>query len=826
MRRIRPPSVVCAALAATFVASAPHFVMGEETAVNLRLQVVEFDPAHGVPALRESLRLDAEPSAGYFVVQFRQPIKPALLGKLRATGAQPLYYLPDQAYAVHLPEGKAAAVRALPEVRWLGAIQPGWKIAPDLGLRPFEDPTRRAGGLMLVTVDLFPSEDLAAAAARAVALGAEVIKTWSFPEVRRLLLRASSDQVVLLANLQAVAWIEEFGEAIPLNDTARWVVQTNVVDSVTVWDHGLHGENQIIGIIDTMLDTGSCYFRDPVNNNPGPNHRKIVGYHGLDPPFSPSDHGTHVAGTAAGDQFPITGASGSNGEAYAARISFSVLADVTGCCTGTGPSNLYQMLQVQRTDGARVHSNSWGDCGSPRYGTWSQDIDRFSNDFEESLVVFATCNAPNNEEFLGTPASAKNVLSVAASQNGLAAENYCTGAPGPTVDGRRRPEILAPGCSIVSALRGNPCSTRTFTGASMATPAVAAAGALTRQYFVEGWYPTGAPVPAHALIPTGALIKAMLLNSAVDMANIPGYPSNTEGWGRVLLENSLYFPQDSRGLAVLADVRNANGLTTGESVSYPLQIVDDEESLEVTLVFTEPPAAILAKPATVNNLDVEVRSPSGAVYKGNVFNAGVSAPGGDADPINNSELIVIPDPEVGEWRVTVRGTAVNQSTQGYALVATGQVELLGSLLLHDDHAVVDPPPLGNGDGLADPGETLTLPVALRNLLPDGVSSVTGRVRTDLPELAQVTVQDSAYPDIPGNSAATSFAPHYRLTIAPDATCGVEIPLNLDARHSTGSSSSSFSLEVGSAVLGFPAGDVPRTIPGSARSCPRLRFPTR
>lgn len=51
----------------------------------------------------------------------------------------------------------------------------------------------------------------------------------------------------------------------------------------------------------------------------------------------------------------------------------------------------------------------------------------------------------------------------------------------------------------------------------MATPVAAASATLLRQYFMEGFYPTGLRTSADAFTPTGALVKAMLINSAVPM---------------------------------------------------------------------------------------------------------------------------------------------------------------------------------------------------------------------------------------------------------------------------------------------------------------------
>lgn len=48
----------------------------------------------------------------------------------------------------------------------------------------------------------------------------------------------------------------------------------------------------------------------------------------------------------------------------------------------------------------------------------------------------------------------------------------------------------------------------------MATPVVAGSAALVRQYFTDGFYPSGRATPADALTPSGALIKAVMIAGA------------------------------------------------------------------------------------------------------------------------------------------------------------------------------------------------------------------------------------------------------------------------------------------------------------------------
>jgi len=422
-------------------------------------------------------------------------------------------------------------------------------------------------------------------------------------------------------------------------------------------------------------------------------------------------------------------------------------------------------------------------------------VDLFSYDHEDALVIFAVSNG----RYVRAPENAKNSLAVGASLNGLAADEHCSGGTGPTDDGRRKPEIFAPGCGIESARNRSICGTRDSSGTSMAAPAITATAALVRQYFEEGWYPGGIRQSANVVHPSGALVKAVLLNSATDMSGVPGYPSEQEGWGRVLLENGLHFEGDRRTLVVLGDVRNASGLAKGVSDHLEMRIDGSDEPLKVTLAFTEPPAALMAASATVNNLDLEMVSPSGFRYRGNAFDVetGWSITRGSSDPINNVETILIPEPEPGEWRVTVRGTEINQGTQGYALVATGRVSGGGGgSLRYLDHAVDDSGPLGNGNGIADPGETITLSLSLLNLRNSPANAVSGRLFSSAFARATVGGGTASFSDISAGGNAPSADPHFSVTLSPTTTCGEIVPFRVQSVHSAGSGDSSFGLPIG------------------------------
>jgi hypothetical protein len=617
----------------------------------LKLQTGEFDPLLAPPR-----RSGPTPGARHHLVQLHRPADAATLQRLRARLGPILLFVPEDTYLLRLDQAGAALASSLPEVRWVGPFLPEYKLSPTIGRRRFLDPTRRRSGRLLIFLFVLPGERLLDAVSAVERAGAQVLRVRDDGLSRRLLARVPAGSLQALARVEGISWIEEVGESRPRNSDTSWVIQSNAQGQTPIWDRGLHGESQILGHIDYPLDLSHCVFSD--TRPPGPDHAKVVGFRVST--SQPDSHGTHTAATAAGRFVPGLGFPGI---AHAARISHTDLHLVTGF--GASSSNLDELLLAAHADGARVHSNSWGDDGTTAYTSLAQDIDRFSREYEEDLVVFAATNLAT----LRTPENAKNVLAVGASGKAPAQDTHCSGGAGPTADGRRKPEIYAPGCNIVSASAGTECGVTQKTGTSMACAAVAGAGLLVRQYYTEGFHPGGKPSAGDALTPSGALLRATLINAALDLSGEAGYPSDREGWGRLLLDQALHLDGEVRRL-LIRDVRNAAGLSTGETDGLCFEVVDEGEPLRVTLAFTDVPAALNASDAVVNDLDLEVLGPEG-MYAGNDFADGRSRPGGSADPRNTVEQVFLPSPALGGYTANVRAAAVRMERQGYALVLTG-----------------------------------------------------------------------------------------------------------------------------------------------------------
>ena len=597
-------------------------------------------------------------------------------------------YIPKYAFLEKVSPKQLDQIRKLDFYRWDGIYEPAFKLDPNIGKHEFITRKRKAEQGILLTVVAFSDADINALADQVRALGFQVRSITNEPDLKikrlqaRIRVPADAQKIALLPEVQH---IEELSEVTLNNGTTSWVIQSNVNNSRPLWDQGLLGQGQIIGHIDGLLDINHCFFRDDIDNTVRPGHRKVVGLRNTSGSTAGSDHGTFSAGNAAGedvnnDAFSAT-PHANNGNAPRARITHGNLNDLD--LNDGGGTSFFNYLIQAAADGAFIHTNSWDPKNTNNYTQVSADADRFAWENEEHLIIFG----PDNNGPIRPGTNAKNVLVVNATQQSPNQNNFSSGVTQFTLDGRRKPDVMAPGQNLTSADGGTNCGTRVDSGTSFAAPSVSGGAALVRQYFTEGWYPSGTRQPHNAYTPTGNLLKALIANATVDATGITGYPGAAgtgEGWGRVLLDNGLYFDGDNRNLAVW-DVRNTNGLFTGESHTYTIVIENPDEPLRITLTWSEPPSAANTASGTpdplgsltINDLGLTVTAPDGTtVYNGNDINitTGVSIPnGGTQDGLNLIEQVILNAPVAGAYTITIgEGTnGISQGPQGYAVVATG-----------------------------------------------------------------------------------------------------------------------------------------------------------
>jgi Subtilase family len=655
--------------------------MKPEEKLLIKLTGITFDPLEK-PKIAKELSIDEkakEPQ--HLIVQFQKP-----LTRKEQTQIQDKYglklteYIPDFAYVELVDPETLAKLSSDSLFRASVPYHPAFKISPFIGEQSFSTLERQKVEGFWLSVILFDNSVVEKVIDMLNNLNVDKIsviddrKIGGKVEIRCTIL--SKKELENIARIPEVRWIEEVAEIKEDNGTTAGTIQSGTPATTPIWYRGLHGENQIIGVIDDVVDIGHCFFRDNVNNTPGPTHRKVVGLRNT-LGSTANFHGTFVAGIATGDDFNALGANANRGMAWASRITFGNRDDLE---IFGGTTSLLNYLTQAANDGARIHTNSWHQEPVPQYNQTAVDVDLFVFNNEDNLVLGSSGNVtvpPDPPESIGPPGTAKNALCISASQRDPNEMNFGDGNDGPTPDGRRKPEIVAPGCQINSSDVGTACNV-VANGAcatSWATPATAGAAALARQYYVEGFYPTGTPQQLHGFIPSGALLKATLLNGTIDMTGIPDYPNNREGWGLIRLNNVLSFPGNTRSLR-LWDTRNAVGITTGDIRIHQVNVVDNIQPLKIVLVWSEPQGTVNSANPIVNNLDLEVVSPDGTqTFRGNVFAGGISVTGGVADANNNVEVVLINNPDRGNWTVRVIGTTVNVGNpgQGYALVVTGEI---------------------------------------------------------------------------------------------------------------------------------------------------------
>jgi hypothetical protein len=384
--------------------------------------------------------------------------------------------------------------------------------------------------------------------------------------------------------------------------------------------------------------------------------------------------------------------------------------------TWTNP-DFTELINSAYRNGARISSNSWGSSCSGgccplevlgAYDATSQEYDGLVRDArpaaaldggapgnQEMLIVFAAGNQGGcpNEDLGNNGSTAKNTLVVGAGENANQAGTDGCGianagandvrdiinfsSRGATIDGRIKPDIMAPGTHVFGAASQDPgfdgdgvCGAAAnnpgdgvssaadyfpagqtlytwSSGTSHATPAVAGGAALVRQWFIN----KGRPAPSPAMV------KATLMNAATWMTGTGAndtLPSNNQGMGRMNLAQTF----DDTPRLLIDQTRTFDG--AGETFVITGSIANSTRPFRVALAWTDAPGSTVGN-AWVNDLDLEVSIDDGTsttLYRGNNFLNAVSQSGGAADTRNNVESVWLPAGTTGDFTVTVRASNV------------------------------------------------------------------------------------------------------------------------------------------------------------------------
>ncbi|MGW0785654.1 S8 family serine peptidase [Streptomyces sp. NPDC002913] len=297
--------------------------------------------------------------------------------------------------------------------------------------------------------------------------------------------------------------------------------RVKVLDDVSVpqigapdaWAAGYDGTDTTVAVLDTGYDqthpdlAGRVAEAEDFTNSP--NGSKDM--HG---------HGTHVATTVAGD-----GAASDGRYVGVAPGATIVVGKVLGDSgSGTQASVIDGMEWAARDQGADIVSMSLGGSASNGSDPESLAINALTEQ-TGALFVVAAGNA-GAAETVGSPGSADAALTVGAVSSTDALASFSSRGPR-VFDGAIKPDITGPGVSIIAGRSstgsaGTPVNQHysKMSGTSMATPHVAGAAAILKQFHPD-W--------------TAKEIKSFLTSTAVPGA----YTVFQQGTGRVDLARAV-----------------------------------------------------------------------------------------------------------------------------------------------------------------------------------------------------------------------------------------------------------------------------------------------
>ncbi|MDN3658280.1 S8 family serine peptidase [Ferruginibacter paludis] len=296
-----------------------------------------------------------------------------------------------------------------------------------------------------------------------------------------------------------------------------------------------------------------------------------------------------------------------------------------------------------------VQNHSYGVGIENFYGADAAAYDGAALKNDSLLFVFSAGNygasaAPASATYAGLPGyanisgsfkMAKNIITVGAVDS---FENVANASSrGPAYDGRIKPEMVAYGED----------------GTSGAAALVSGTAAVLQQAYAS----------THSgSLPSAALIKAILLNSADDAG--PKGIDYTAGYGNL---NAMKAAEDLLGAKYFAGTA-VNNSNREFSVIIPAGI----SKAKFTLVWNDVPALPNAYKALVNDLDLELQLPATSQsWKPWVLNSFANAvslsalPIRKRDSLNTVEQITLDNPAAGNYKIIVNGFAVNETGQSF-----------------------------------------------------------------------------------------------------------------------------------------------------------------
>ena len=614
----------------------------------------------------------------HIIVQFEDIPKDIDKVNLESSGIKLLRYLGSNSFFAKVSKAKGVS-QAVSQTGITSAfdIQVEWKLHPMLltGEYPqysvFDSPgesgflledkkTNKSIETIAVYVLFHPDVDLEVDGVNTIKQYGGIVRS-QMRSINGVVAWIPLDNLDNLASDDSVQWIEPpLPPLDEVNDSNRVITQVNQVQSSP---YNLDGS----GVVVLVYDGGSARA----------SHVDFGGRLTVRDSSSLSDHSTHVAGTVGGDGTASGGTY--KGMAPAVTIqSYGFEYDGSGTFLYTNPGDLEDDYdEAINTYGVEISNNSIGTNvdynGFPcewegDYGATSMLIDEIVRGSlgDPMRIIWANGNERGYTRcgtgYLSTapPACAKNHITIGAlNSNNDSMTTFSSW--GPTDDGRMKPDVSGPGSQsnddggVTSTSSSSDTAYTTKSGTSMAAPTVTGICALILQDW-KAQFP-GDPLPRNSML------KVLLAHNAADLGN-PG-PDYQFGYGSVRAKDTIDY------------IRTENfvdeSLNHGETQTFFIYVSPGDPFLKATLAWDDPPGAVNTIPELVNDIDITVKSATGAAYYPwtlDPANGGDPAVQSQADHANNIEQVYIDNPASGTWIVEVNGYSIPQGPQPFSLAVS------------------------------------------------------------------------------------------------------------------------------------------------------------
>ncbi len=505
-------------------------------------------------------------SWSHHLVQLAAPPIPDWIRAIEEQGVQVVQNVSAYGLFVVGPPDRVDALSALPFVTWTGPFRPGYRIHPNLA--------GRTGEVRFVDIGIFPRSATPTVRRVVEGAGGRVVDTrrrgtHAGQGYGELVVALDAAKIREIASLPPVRWLEymdpspfpadeRYGQVMAgeLSPTTAHGPQPVPGYPARLADLGVDGTGVVVGICDSGVDTAddTTLHEDlrgrrifSIDKTGGVNPNDVLG------------HGTHMAATAVGSGTADSDAEDDDGFRIGMGIApgaqFGSINNVMLLLAGSGSladriaaaNDVAGLARTLVEQGAHVMNNSWYASGSG-YTQLAETVDATVRDPHDGLgglqklaIVFAAGNDGGAPGTITNPGESKSAIVVGASLGARPDEgvwdDHIDGIAGmsgrgPAADGRILPTVVAPGVDVVGARASTmnwvwstymyPFTDKGGTthplhtlggGTSHATAHVSGLLAL----YIQWWR------SIHGGEPSQAMLKALLVNGAVDLEGGPNW---------------------------------------------------------------------------------------------------------------------------------------------------------------------------------------------------------------------------------------------------------------------------------------------------------------